>query len=1636
MESLQSQLKEQSRRLEQLEEISRREDDEEYVSDSGEWIDCAGCSSPIKPFWPRCPGCKEETKKSIERLAKKRQVSSPNGQNGNEAFRKMLQQELNKISDPSFLPKANGSSHAQQQGSQESFSEEEKRTSLTADPPLNGNGDKSHSHFGNGVDKLKADQCEFGTQTDSFVAHIWPDKFDEPVKTQYEEPADANNFDRLEDTTPLSCKLLFGGFTHQSMIRRKCFDVHKSPFWGSFFVLVTLANASVIAVRPSLSPDFNSAASGTSNNSTSLSEAFDFFCVAVLFCEVLSGCIAFGFYDWIHSDYHKLDFAALLVVALEYGASAYGENALILRPFRILRILRPLVKLEMFAKLAEILQSLHEGVDELATVFVLLLFFLIGFCILAMAVLSKSFRRRCVMLPHLVPVCASDFSTGWANESKCTYPQTRYTMAPGGDVVVIAGYPFQTTCDYVTNDTVGQYDGVYPLDPYRGVYHTCQLQTLRTHGPQYVTQTCADVGNPQNGFQHFDNFAGAFVSLFQYMTADSAYDVLWYSLDSEHEAGAKAIVAIMLFSVSIFCTWILVGVFVGVVTGTFARIRREKKGEEDELMSSGEEEITTNPKVVQSVQVVNEAGWRLVSRVKIEDFARAVASHRHFGNFMSCVILVHALTMAMNRYNAEDAIKNWALYGYVIYNCIYSIESFCYAIASSNFTAYIRNPFYFFEFALVMLMWLAIFLGNDALLLVGAIRLYRLMRYFPTLYDLLYAALAATPSLAHLVVFICLVGLAFCVTGRYVFRDKMDALTRSNFGTFYISVLTSFQIFTGDSWSGILYSAMSSKDTTLGVVFGCLLIMAWFIFAQLIISNLFIAIIIENFEVGRTIANIEKPGITSKSLDVVRSYYTNFFNSLEPSRIVPSTSPVVEVQLEAPQPVLTTRKSMFMNTETASTSNMGGLVMEKVKKLPQEEEVVEVEPGRILYCLEPGHPIRRLFAALETSIYFDYLILLCIIGSCIILTITPPAEDIPDLNVPLTPQQINSANLIFTLVFTIELVMRVMSKGLVFTNNAYLRDGWNVVDFTILFFAWLEVSGMLNGQPSLSKQARLFRALRPIRILKRSAAMKKIINALICTIIPALYVVAFQFFNLVVFGLIGMGLFGGKFYRCLPGGADYPAGIVECSGLSVSESDGLLRQRVWWKPGYSFDTFYDSMITLYRVGTFKYVSVIQDGMDVTALDQSPNFLHSSSYGLFFVAYLLVGGLFVMNLFVGFIVDGFNYSRGASEVEVIHARYTRMLGSYGPKFSKFSLPTSKLSIRIRALVESASFQTFSVVCVTANVIFMLTEDSEASPRYKNVLFVQNTFFFLELGAEVLLYSIGYGVGTFIDDQWRAFDLFVFLGTLAGYAGNSPKVTQFAKSFRLTRLIRLMARVKAIRIILETMLACIPRAFSILFLLFIVYSMFALFAVASFGTTRYGIRIGPTANFETYARSIVTSYQLVTGDEWQDMMYDLRVQPPSCTKLFTADVHGMSDYNYSFGDCGSSFSDLYFVVFQIICQCMVRMACGRGGGGGGRGGTEVGTGREEVVDAFISAIESLCRNDFRELQLHHRRGRSEAGRRLEQGSDSGAAGGDRTKFPATLEEMHQHSAAPPLLLPVSDQRPDRVPPARQGCGQALS
>lgn len=70
----------------------------------------------------------------------------------------------------------------------------------------------------------------------------------------------------------------------------------------------------------------------------------------------------------------------------------------------------------------------------------------------------------------------------------------------------------------------------------------------------------------------------------------------------------------------------------------------------------------------------------------------------------------------------------------------------------------------------------------------------------------------------------------------------------------------------------------------------------------------------------------------------------------------------------------------------------------------------------------------------------------------------------------------------------------------------------------------------------------------------------------------------------------------------------------------------------------------------------------------------------------------------------------------------------------------------------------------------------------------MILIQNAVFFGELVLEVVLSTVAYGPGSFYNDIWKAFDLFVATGTAFGYISGSARVGQFAKTFRILRVIR--------------------------------------------------------------------------------------------------------------------------------------------------------------------------------------------------------------------------------------------------------
>jgi hypothetical protein len=316
-------------------------------------------------------------------------------------------------------------------------------------------------------------------------------------------------------------------------------------------------------------------------------------------------------------------------------------------------------------------------------------------------------------------------------------------------------------------------------------------------------------------------------------------------------------------------------------------------------------------------------------------------------------------------------------------------------------------------------------------------------------------------------------------------------------------------------------------------------------------------------------------------------------------------------------------------------------------------------------------------------------------------------------------------------------------------------------------------------------------------------------------------------------------------------------------------------------------------------------------MDMSGKDASPKQGASAETSIFFVGYILLGGVFVMNLFTGFVVEGFKANKGISELETIFRRYTRQLRDSAPVYDTFKPPSNPVSSHIRIFLQSRPFQTFSTLCVMTNVGFMLADNSDAAGTpYGELQDLQNFIFFLELVAEIVLGLLGYGPGGLYNDKWRFFDVIVCVGTSLGYISQTEALVSFARLFRLARVVRLMIKFRQIKIILDTMVRTIPQLANILILLAIVFTMCAVLGVQMFATTKRGYRLGPTANFDTFAPAMAAVWMMVTGDEWMIVLQDCAVSPPYCTETFVGE-----DWN----DCGSKeLSYIYFITVKVICE----------------------------------------------------------------------------------------------------------------------
>lgn len=125
--------------------------------------------------------------------------------------------------------------------------------------------------------------------------------------------------------------------------------------------------------------------------------------------------------------------------------------------------------------------------------------------------------------------------------------------------------------------------------------------------------------------------------------------------------------------------------------------------------------------------------------------------------------------------------------------------------------------------------------------------------------------------------------------------------------------------------------------------------------------------------------------------------------------------------------------------------------------------------------------------------------------------------------------------IINTIVYA-ECVLKIFAMGFVLGQNSYLRDGWNVLDFIVVFSSVVtEVQSMLSDGPKNHgmKAFRTFRLLRPLRLVGRIKTLKTLIGTLLNSMKALGATMALTSFFFIVYAIFGMTVWSGALhYRC------------------------------------------------------------------------------------------------------------------------------------------------------------------------------------------------------------------------------------------------------------------------------------------------------------------------------------------------------------------------------------------------------------------------------------------------------------------------------------------------------------------------
>ncbi|XP_057298022.1 voltage-dependent L-type calcium channel subunit alpha-1S-like isoform X2 [Hydractinia symbiolongicarpus] len=350
---------------------------------------------------------------------------------------------------------------------------------------------------------------------------------------------------------------------------------------------------------------------------------------------------------------------------------------------------------------------------------------------------------------------------------------------------------------------------------------------------------------------------------------------------------------------------------------------------------------------------------------------------------------------------------------------------------------------------------------------------------------------------------------------------------------------------------------------------------------------------------------------------------------------------------ELKQPV----RSYRCQTNLSSITTFGNINLLEYEKEKKKKD-------RSLFIFAEDNIIRKSCKRIVENKVFEYFMLLTIAANCVVLMIaTPlPNDDTSTLN-----KRLDQGDSAFVAVFVMEAVLKIIAYGFILHEDAYLKSGWNILDFIVVVVGLVQVLTAL-GDSSASKHSEAIRALRAVRVLRPLKlvsgvpSLQVLMKSLIRAMVPLLQILLLVLFVIIIYSIVGLELLRGRYhYTCfsnetgqliLPKYSSKPRPCDYTIGWGRKCNNGETCRRAspeeWSGPNNgitTFDNMFLSMLTVFQCITLEgWSEILYLTMDSRDRDY-PIVTWSA-----FILLIVVGSFFMLNLVLGVLSGEFAKER--------------------------------------------------------------------------------------------------------------------------------------------------------------------------------------------------------------------------------------------------------------------------------------------------------------------------------------------------------------------------------------------------------